>query len=93
VRTALFLPRDLSIMPVSAGLPALPPIEIRLYCAASLSAAANVFRDILLEIATHEFGAGRALVSKRSTRLRTQRASPGGRMEKPATAATYPQNR
>jgi len=93
VRTALFLPRDLSIVPVSAGLPALPPIEIKLYSAASLSAAANEFRDMLLEIATHEFRIGHALVSKRPRRLRTQGASPSERTEKPATAATHPQNR
>ncbi len=93
VRTALFLPRDLSIVPVSAGLPALPPIDIKLYCAASLSAASNEFRDLLLEIATHEFRIGHALVSKRSRRLRTQGASRVERTEKPAKAATYPQDR
>jgi DNA-binding transcriptional LysR family regulator len=69
VRTALFLPRDLSIVPASAGLPALPPIEIKLYCAASLSAAAHEFKAMLLEIAAR--GIGRALVATRSRRLRT----------------------
>jgi hypothetical protein len=93
VRTALFLPSDLSIVPVSAGLPALPPIEIKLYCAASLSAAANEFRDLLLDIATHEFRIGHALVSKRPRRLRTQGASPSKRRGKPATVAIYPQDR
>jgi len=93
VRTTLFLPRDLSVVPHSAGLPALPPIEIKLYCAASLSAAASEFRDILLEIATHEFRIGHALVSKRSRRLRTQGPSPSERAENPAPAATHPQNR
>jgi len=72
VRTALFLPKDLSTVPVSAGLPALPPIEIKLYCAPALSAAANEFRDLLLEIAIHEFCIGQAPVSKRSRRLRSR---------------------
>ena len=93
VRTALFLPRDLSIVPVGAGLPALPPIEIKLYRAASLSAAADEFRDMLLETAAHEFRIDHALASKRSKRLRTQEASPSERTEKLAAAATHPQNR
>jgi len=74
VRTALFLPSNLGIVPGSAGLPALPAIDIKLYCAASLSAAAKEFRDILLEIATRECCVGQA--STRSKQLRTQRRNP-----------------
>jgi len=68
VRTALFLPSNLRIVPGSAGLPVLPAIDIKLYCVASLSAAAQEFRDMLLEIATR--GIGHALVSTRSKRPR-----------------------
>jgi len=71
VRTALFLPSKLGIVPAGAGLPMLPPIDIKLYCAASLSAAAQEFRDLLLEIATRECCVGQA--SRRSRQLRTQR--------------------
>jgi DNA-binding transcriptional LysR family regulator len=76
VRTALFLPGNLSIVPASAGLPALPTIDIKLYCAASLSAAAKELRDMLLEIATRECCIDQALVSTRSKRLRMQRRNP-----------------
>ena len=57
------LPRDLSIVPVSAGCQALPPrlsFIARLRC----PAAANELRDLLLEIATHEFAS--AMLSCRS---------------------------
>jgi DNA-binding transcriptional LysR family regulator len=74
VRTALFLPSNLGIVPGSAGLPVLPAIDIKLYCAASLSAAAKEFRDILLEIATRECCVGQA--ATRSKQLRTQRRNP-----------------
>jgi DNA-binding transcriptional LysR family regulator len=74
VRTALFLPSNLGIVPGSAGLPVLPAIDIKLYCTASLSAAAKEFRDILLEIATRECCVGQA--STRSKQLRTQRRNP-----------------
>jgi DNA-binding transcriptional LysR family regulator len=74
VRTALFLPSNLGIVPGSAGLPVLPAIDIKLYCTASLSAAAKEFRDILLEIATRECCIGQA--STRSKQLRTQRRNP-----------------
>ena len=74
VRTALFLPSNLGVVPGSAGLPALPAIDIKLYCTASLSAAAKEFRDILLEIATRECCVGQA--STRSRQLRAQRRNP-----------------
>jgi len=74
VRTALFLPSNPRIVAGSAGLPVLPTIDIKLHCAASLSAAAKEFRDILLEVATR--GIGHALVSTRSKRPRTQGRNP-----------------
>jgi len=74
VRSALFLPRHLGIVPASAGLPVLPPIDIKLHCAASLSTAAKEFRELLLEIATRECSAGQ--VSPRSKQLRTERRNP-----------------
>jgi DNA-binding transcriptional LysR family regulator len=74
VRTALFLPSNLAILPDSAGLPVLPAIDIKLYCAVSLSAAAKDFRDILLEIAMRECCVGQA--SARSRQRRTQRRNP-----------------
>jgi DNA-binding transcriptional LysR family regulator len=74
VRTALFLPSNLGIVPDSAGLPVLPAIDIKLYCAATLSAAAKEFADILLEIATRECCVGQA--STRSKQLRTRRRNP-----------------
>jgi len=73
VRTALFLPNDVRIVPRSAGLPVLPAIDIKLYCTASLSVAAKEFRDILLETATREFAGGRA--PARSRQIRSQRGS------------------
>jgi DNA-binding transcriptional LysR family regulator len=74
VRTALFLPSNLRIVPGSAGLPVLPAIDIKLYCAVALSAAAKEFRDILLEIATRECCVDQA--STGSKQLRTQRRNP-----------------
>jgi DNA-binding transcriptional LysR family regulator len=74
VRTALFLPSNLGIVPGNAGLPVLPAIDIKLYCAASLSAAAKEFRDILLEIAMRECCVGQA--SSRTKQLRAQRRNP-----------------
>jgi len=74
VRTALFLPSNLGIVPGSAGLPVLPAIDIKLYSATSLSAAAKEFADILLEIATRECCVGQA--STRSKQLRTRRRVP-----------------
>ena len=68
VRTALFLPSNIAIVPASAGLPALPPIDIVLCCTASLSAAAQEFRDILLETATRECRITKGAMSKRSQR-------------------------
>ncbi|HYM41414.1 MAG TPA: LysR family transcriptional regulator [Steroidobacteraceae bacterium] len=68
VRTALFLPRDVAIVPASTGLPALPPIDIVLYSTPSLSAAAQEFRDILLETATRECRINKAVTSKRPRR-------------------------
>ena len=74
VRTALFLPSHLGIVPASAGLPVLPAIDIKLHCAAALSAAAKEFRDILLEIATRECCVDPA--SPRSKQLRAPRRNP-----------------
>jgi DNA-binding transcriptional LysR family regulator len=71
VRSALCLPSDLAVVPASAGLPALAPIDIVLYRTASLSAAAQEFRDILLEIATRECRFEKALVATRPKRRRT----------------------
>lgn len=68
VRTPLFLPRDIAIVPASAGLPALPPIDVMLYSATSLSAAAQDFRNILLDTATRECRINKAATSKRSPR-------------------------
>lgn len=68
VRTALFLPNTVSIVPASAGLPALPPIDIALHCKPTLSAAAQDFRDILLETATREFRITKGMMSKPARR-------------------------
>lgn len=46
--------KGLSIAAAAAGLPALPPIDIVLYCAAELSPAAQSFRDLLLETVRRE---------------------------------------
>jgi DNA-binding transcriptional LysR family regulator len=74
VRTALFLPNNLSIVPATAGLPALPPIDIVLHCKPNLSAAAQDFRDILLETATRECRINKGVMSKRSRRVRPRAA-------------------
>ena len=71
VRSALCLPADLAVVPASAGLPALPPIDIVLHRTPSLSAAAQEFRDILLEIATRECRFEKALAATRPKRRRT----------------------
>ena len=55
VRTALAaIPRGLAIMPSSAGLPELPPIDIVLYCAPESSPAVQTFKDLLLEVIGRE---------------------------------------
>lgn len=70
VRTALCLPNTFSIVPATAGLPALPPIDIVLHCKPTLSAAAQDFRDILLETATRECRINTGVISKRPRRVR-----------------------
>jgi DNA-binding transcriptional LysR family regulator len=50
VRTPLAIPRGLSIIPPGVDLPELAPIDIILYCAADPSPAAQLFKDLLLEI-------------------------------------------
>jgi DNA-binding transcriptional LysR family regulator len=55
VRTALAaIPRDLALVPSSAGLPELPPIDIVLYCSPECSPAVQTFRDLLLEVTGRE---------------------------------------
>ena len=46
--------KGLGVVPAAAGLPALPPIDIVLYCAAELSPAAQSFRDLLVETVRRE---------------------------------------
>ena len=50
VRTPLAIPRGLSIVPLGVDLPELASIDIVLYCAANPSPAAQLFKDLLLEI-------------------------------------------
>ena len=50
VRTPLAIPRGLSIVPPGANLPELASIDVVLYCAADPSPAAQLFKDLLLEI-------------------------------------------
>jgi DNA-binding transcriptional LysR family regulator len=50
VRTPLAIPRGLSIVPPGANLPELASSDVVLYCAADPSPAAQLFRDLLLEI-------------------------------------------
>jgi DNA-binding transcriptional LysR family regulator len=50
VRTPLAIPRGLSIVPSGVDLPELAPIDVVLYCAADPSPAAQLFKDLLLEI-------------------------------------------
>ena len=50
VRTPLAIPRGLSIVPPGVDLPELASIDIVLYCAADPSPAAQLFKDLLLEI-------------------------------------------
>jgi DNA-binding transcriptional LysR family regulator len=50
VRTPLAIPRGLSIVPPGVDLPELSSIDIVLYCAANPSPAAQLFKDLLLEI-------------------------------------------
>jgi DNA-binding transcriptional LysR family regulator len=50
VRTPLAIPRGLSIVPSGADLPELASIDVVLYCAADPSPAAQLFKDLLLEI-------------------------------------------
>lgn len=50
VRTPLAIPRGLSIVPRDANLPELASIDVVLYCAADPSPAAQLFKDLLLEI-------------------------------------------
>jgi DNA-binding transcriptional LysR family regulator len=55
VRTAIAARfQGLEIVPTGAGLPALPPIDIVLYCATELAPAAQAFRDLLLETLKRE---------------------------------------
>jgi len=55
VRTAVAASsKGLGIAPAALGLPALPPIDIVLYCAAELSPAAQSFRDLLVETVRRE---------------------------------------
>ena len=50
VRTPLAIPRGLSIVPPGVDLPELASIDVVLYCAADPSPAAQLFKDLLLEI-------------------------------------------
>jgi len=50
VRTPLAIPRGLSIVPPGTNLPELASIDVVLYCAADPSPAAQLFKDLLLEI-------------------------------------------
>jgi DNA-binding transcriptional LysR family regulator len=50
VRTALEIPAGLAIVPPGAGLPALPPVDVVLYCEANRPAPVQHFRDLLLEV-------------------------------------------
>jgi DNA-binding transcriptional LysR family regulator len=50
VRTPLAIPRGLSIVPSGVDLPELAPIDVVLYCASDPSPAAQLFKDLLLEI-------------------------------------------
>jgi DNA-binding transcriptional LysR family regulator len=55
VRTAFAaLPRGLAPLPVNAGLPALPPVDLVLYCTADPSPAVQTFKTLLLEIVGRE---------------------------------------
>jgi len=55
VRTAFAaLPRGLTLLPASAGLPALPTVDIVMYCAADPSPAVQTFKQLLLEVVGRE---------------------------------------
>ena len=55
VRTALAaIPRGLAMVPASAGLPELPPIDIVLYGSLECSPAVQTFRDVLLQVIGRE---------------------------------------